>query len=165
MGITHRYTTTTRWRGSTGAGYDACDRAHEAGAPPAEAATTLSSDPAFGGDPRLLNPEQLLVLAASSCQLLSFLAVAARARVDVVAYEDHAEGEMPDEPRPVRLTRIVLRPRITLAASDAAAAALPPRAKLERLVVVAHRECFVANSLTTAIEIHPTFITTPPAAG
>ncbi|MGB7159899.1 MAG: hypothetical protein WBD40_17665, partial [Tepidisphaeraceae bacterium] len=71
MGITHRYTTTTRWRGSTGAGYDAYDRAHEAGAPPADATTMLSSDPAFGGDPRLLNPEQLLVLAASSCQLLS----------------------------------------------------------------------------------------------
>lgn len=112
MATTHRYTTRTRWQGSTGAGYDAYDRAHAASAPPAEAEIRLSSDPAFGGDPALLNPEQLLVLAASSCQLLSFLAVAARARIDVVAYEDDAEGEMPEEPRPVRVTRIVLRPRI-----------------------------------------------------
>ncbi len=32
------------------------------------------------GDPALLNPEQLLLAAASSCQFLSFLAVAARSR-------------------------------------------------------------------------------------
>jgi len=59
---------------------------------------------------------QLEVLAAASCQLLSFLAVAARARLDVVAYEDDAEGVMPEGDHPVRLTRIVLRPRIVLAA-------------------------------------------------
>jgi len=43
-----------------------------------------------------------VVLAAGSCQLLSFLAVAARARLDVVAYEDDAEGVMPEGDHPVR---------------------------------------------------------------
>ncbi len=47
----------------------------------------VSADPAFHGDDRLWNPEQLVVLATASCQLLSFLAVAARARLDVVRYE------------------------------------------------------------------------------
>lgn len=156
MATTHRYTTRTRWEGSTGTGYDAYGREHAASAPPAAVETRLSSDPAFGGDPALLNPEQLLVLAASSCQLLSFLAVAARARIDVVAYEDDAEGEMPEKPRPARVARIVLRPRITIAVGDDGA--LPPRAKLERLVEVAHRECFIANSLTTEIAIEPAFL-------
>jgi len=50
----------------------------------------------------------LVVLAASSCQLLSFLAVAARARIDVVDYQDDAEGEMPEAVTPMRITRIVL---------------------------------------------------------
>ena len=49
------------------------------------------------------------MLAASSCQLLSFLAVAARARIDVVSYEDDATGEMPDGRYPW-VERIVLRP-------------------------------------------------------
>ena len=40
------------------------------------------------GDPRQLNPEQLLVMAASSCQMLWFLHLAAKARIDVVEYED-----------------------------------------------------------------------------
>jgi organic hydroperoxide reductase OsmC/OhrA len=149
---THRYETETSWTGSTGAGYDAYDRTHAASAPPADADLTLSSDPAFRGDPARLNPEQLLVLAASSCQLLSFLAVAARARVDVVAYEDRAEGEMPEEPRPARVARIVLRPRITIRGE------MPRGTRLLHLVEVAHRECFIANSLSSEIEIQPTFL-------
>jgi organic hydroperoxide reductase OsmC/OhrA len=194
MGVTHMYATRTRWAGSTGLGYDAYDRTHEAialpvaaaeptptpasepasaavphpAAPGADAGTaadasaataptsppalTLTADPAFHGDPAHLNPEQLVLLAASSCQLLSFLAVAARARIDVVAYEDGAVAEMPEEPRPARITRIVLRPRITIRG------ALPQGTRLLRLVEVAHRECFIANSLSSEIEIQPSFV-------
>jgi organic hydroperoxide reductase OsmC/OhrA len=137
------------WTGSTAAGYDAYDRAHTATTDPPTVSLSLTSDPAFRGDPALLNPEQLLVLAASSCQLLSFLAVAARARVDVIAYEDDAEGVMPDDERPMRITRIDLRPRITIAGDVA-------RERVEHLVEVAHRECFIANSLSTEIVVTPT---------
>ncbi len=146
----HRYSATVRWRGSTGAGYDAYDRTHEGGAPPAAVSLQLASDPAFLGDPALLNPEQLLVLAAASCQLLSFLAVAARARVDVVDYADEADAEMPENDRPTRITRIVLHPRIGVRGEQ-------PLDKLERLVQVAHRECYIANSVTTEIVVEPEF--------
>lgn len=112
---------------------------------------TASSDGAFGGDPGLPNPEQLLVAAASSCQMLSFLSVAARARIDVVDYRDEAVGEMPADGRPMWVTRIVLRPHITLGGAPA------PRAKVERLVEVAHRECFVAQTLRSEIVLQPTF--------
>jgi organic hydroperoxide reductase OsmC/OhrA len=148
----HRYTTRCVWSGSTAGGYDGYDRAHSATAPPAEATVALSSDPAFRGDARLLNPEALLVLAASSCQLLSFLAVAARARLDVVDYRDDAEGEMPEAVQPMRVTRIVLRPRITIRGD-------PTEARLAHLVEVAHRECYIANSLETDIVVEPTFHT------
>jgi organic hydroperoxide reductase OsmC/OhrA len=144
----HRYGATCRWRGSTGAGYEAYDRSHEVDAVPAEATLTLSSDPAFGGDPALLNPEQLLVMAASSCQLLSFLAVAARARIDVVDYQDLAEGEMPEDDPPLRITRITLRPRITVRGDVT-------DARVRHLVEVGHRECFIANSLRTEVIVEP----------
>jgi organic hydroperoxide reductase OsmC/OhrA len=144
----HRYTASCRWRGSTGAGYAAYDRAHEVEAVPAETTLSLSGDPAFGGDPTFLNPEQLLVMAASSCQLLSFLAVAARARIDVVDYQDSAEGEMPEEDLPMRITRIRLRPRITVRGDV-------DEARIRHLVDVAHRECFIANSLKTKVVVEP----------
>ena len=76
-GGAHRYSVRCHWSGSTAGGYEAYDRGHEASAPPAAAVLLLSADPGFRGDPGRLNPEQLVVLAASSCQLLSFLAVAA----------------------------------------------------------------------------------------
>lgn len=146
--VTHRYRVRCRWSGSTGLGYDAYSREHEASAEPAAAPLRLSSDPAFRGDPMLLNPEQLVVLAASSCQLLSFLAVAARARIDVVGYADDAEAMMPEDDPPARLTQIVLRPLITVAAGPGATVE-----RVEHLVEVAHRECFIANSLRTEIHI------------
>ncbi|HZQ27001.1 MAG TPA: OsmC family protein [Acidimicrobiales bacterium] len=129
-------------------GYDNYSREHEAVAPPSGATLRLSADPAFRGDPALLNPEQLVVLAAAACQLLSFLAVAARARIDVVAYEDEAEGEMPEAERPTRLTRIVLHPRITVRAGVA-------DERIRHLVEVAHRECYIANSLRTEVVVKP----------
>jgi organic hydroperoxide reductase OsmC/OhrA len=144
----HRYTASCAWHGSTAAGYDVYGRTHEAKAPPAPATLQLSSDPAFRGDPALLNPEQLLVLAAASCQLLSFLAVAARARIDVIEYRDDAEGEMPENDPPMRITRITLRPRIVVCRDVS-------EARVRHLVEVAHRECFIANSLTTAVVVDP----------
>lgn len=144
--VVHRYRTRLSWSGSTAEGYDAYDRTHTASAPPAEAALTLAADPAFRGDPTLLNPEQLVVLAASSCQLLSFLAVAARARLDVRSYEDDAEAEMPEDDRPMRLTSITLRPRVALGPG-------PTVARVQHLLEVAHRECFIASSLRTEVRI------------
>lgn len=152
---THRYRTSVQWSGSTGVGYDHYDRGHHARALPAADGIDLSSDPAFRGDPARTNPEQLLVLAASSCQLLSFLAVAARARLDVVAYTDAAEAVMPEDDPPVRITGITLRPHIRVALAPGADPAAV-RARVEHLVAVAHRECYIANSLTTEIRIEPT---------
>jgi len=136
------------WRGSTGAGYEGYGRAHEASAPPAAAVMTLSSDPAFRGDPTLLNPEQLLVLAAASCQLLSFLAVAARARLEVLEYDDAAEAEMDEGDPPARINRITLRPRVVMTSG-------PTEERVRHLLDVAHRECFIANSVTSEMTIEP----------
>jgi len=93
----------------------------------------------------------LVVLAAASCQLLSFLAVAARARVDVVAYEDKAVGLMPEDDLPVRLTRIELHPTITVAGEA-------NEDKIRRLVEVAHQECYIASSLLSDITVEPIIV-------
>jgi organic hydroperoxide reductase OsmC/OhrA len=146
----HRYTVSSSWTGSTAVGYADYSRAHTTRVPPATATIETSADPAFLGDPALLNPEQLLLAAATSCQLLSFLAVAARARVDVVGYHDDAEAEMPEAEKPVRVTRITLRPRITVRGDVT-------DARLQHLVEVAHRECYIANSVSSEIVIEAGF--------
>ena len=150
----HRYEVHCHWSGSTGVGYEAYSRAHTASAPPAEPDLRLSADPYFRGDPGLLNPEQLLVLAASSCQLLSFLAVAARAKIDVLGYVDNGVGVMAQDDPPMRLTSISLRPTIRVATGTS-------EDRVRHLVQVAHRECYVANSLRTKVDIEATVVVDP----
>lgn len=147
----HRYDVVCSWKGSTGAGYEHYSRAHDMSAPPAQTSLALSSDPAFRGDPARLNPEQLLVMAAASCQMLSFLAIAARKRMDVVDYEDRAEGFMPEDDKPVRITRILLRPRITVKGGV-------DREAVEKMVELAHQQCFIANTLKSDIQIQPEIV-------
>lgn len=144
----HRYRAEVSWHGSTADGYDAYDRSHEVRCPPATPTLVVTADPAFRGQPDHLDPEQLLLAAAASCQLLSFLAVAARARIDVVSYRDEATAEMPHRRGGMAIERIVLRPAIEVVEG-------PPLAKVERLVQVAHRECFIANTLRVDPEVVP----------
>ena len=152
MSATHRYRAACAWSGTTAVGYDDYERTHTLSCPPAGVELTMSGDPAFLGDADLLNPEQLLLASAASCQLLSFLAVAARARIDVLAYEDAAEADMPEGETPVRITEIRLRPRITVASGTDAA-------RVHKLVALAHEECFVASSLNSAMDIRATVVT------
>jgi organic hydroperoxide reductase OsmC/OhrA len=144
----HTYRAVAHWSGSTVGGYNSYDRAHSVQCPPVDTSLQMTSDPAFVGDPSLLNPEQLLLAAASSCQLLTFLAVAARAHVDVVEYHDEAEALMPEDDKPVRITKVILRPRITV---DGAVT----EERIRHLVDVAHQACFIANSLRSEFSIEP----------
>jgi organic hydroperoxide reductase OsmC/OhrA len=65
-----------------------------------------------------------------------------------VAYEDAADGELSMVDGRLRMTRVTLRPRITLAADGDGQLA---RALVER----AHDGCFIANSVTSAVHIAP----------
>jgi organic hydroperoxide reductase OsmC/OhrA len=131
------------WSGSTGVGWDHYDRTHTAVGPPAEQEVRLTTGESKG-DPRILNPEQLVVIAASSCQMLWFLHLAAKARIDVVEYDDAAvacmlQGE--------GLRKIVLRPRIILASGS--------EERARELVHTAHEQCNIAKSLRTPVSIEP----------
>jgi organic hydroperoxide reductase OsmC/OhrA len=148
-GRVHRYEARLSWTGSTGAGFRGYDRGHAAVAPPAEQELGLTTGEEHG-DRRLLNPEQLVVIAASSCQMLWFLHLAAKARIDVVRYEDDPDAEMPEDDVPVRLTRITLRPRVEVAGEA-------KEERILRLMDKAHELCYVANSLRTEVTLEPIF--------
>lgn len=157
----HVYRVDISWAGSTGAGYDSYERHHRwwvlsaDGSDEVTIDDMMSNDPAFGGDPTLVNPEQLVVAAAASCQLFSFLAVVARARTDVIAYEDAAIGTMSHVEGPMALDHIELHPTITLRPTPDGK---PADDRLDHLVEVAHRSCFIANSLRTEVSVHPTYV-------
>jgi len=146
---THTYFSHLVWEGSTGGGYRAYSRDHRGLTPPARDEIGLSADPHFRGNDQLMNPEQLVVLAASSCQLLSFLAVAARAGLDVLGYEDDACGAMSEASTPARINTIDLSPTILVAPGT------DPDQVLS-LVEQAHHGCYIANSLNTEVRVTAT---------
>lgn len=145
--IEHTFPTQLSWQGSTAAGIRGFSRNHRASAGPG-IELELSADRHFRGDADRLNPEQLLVLAASSCQMLSFLGAAARAGVDVRSYEDQAVGTLPVRREPTGITDITLRPRIVVAPGT-------DPAQVDQLIEEGHRVCFIANSLTSRVTIEP----------
>jgi organic hydroperoxide reductase OsmC/OhrA len=136
------------WRGSTSAGSAGYDPTHRIVMAPGNSALVLRAGEGFEGSAALDNPEQLLIAATASCQLLSYLAYAAAARVDVLSYEDDAEALMPADAKPMRITQIVLRPRIAIA--DGANAG-----RAARLVERAHHACFIANTLNAEVKLEP----------
>ncbi|GIG34940.1 OsmC family protein [Cellulomonas pakistanensis] len=148
----HTYLTRLRWDGSTAGGVRSYSRDHAVTAPPALAALDLSADPGFRGDAGRLNPEQLVVAAASSCQMLSFLGAAARAGVDVRGYEDEATSALDLSGPAPRLGAV------RIAATVRVATGTDPDAVLA-LAEQAHRECYVANSLSVPVEVSTAVVT------
>ncbi|MFE6735246.1 OsmC family protein [Microbacterium sp. NPDC057650] len=141
---THTYSSELDWTGSTGGGYRTYGRAHAVGLGEA-GSLTVSADPAFRGDAALPNPEQLLLAAASSCQLLSFLAVAALAKVDIVGYTDEAEAITPADAVPMRITEITLHVAVTGRGTD--------EWTVRELLETAHEQCCIANTLATPVRL------------
>lgn len=112
----------------------------------------LGGAPQYKGDPSRLSPEDLFVGALASCQMLSFLALAGRAGVSVLAYDDHAVGTLAMADKKMRMTAVVLHPHITLAPGSDEAKALA-------LVHTAHDNCFIANSVASDVRVEPTIVT------
>jgi organic hydroperoxide reductase OsmC/OhrA len=99
-----------------------------------------SADPAFHGDPTLYNPEDLLMIALSSCHMLSYLAVCAHAGIAVVSYKDSAVGTLARRDGRVKFVDALLRPQVVVEdGSDIARA----RALHEK----AHNICIIVNSV------------------
>jgi len=110
-----------------------------------------SAAPEFQGDAALVNPEEALAAALSSCHMLTFLAIAARKRYVVDSYEDAAVATL-DKNAESRLaiTRVILHPRVVFSGEKR-----PDGPELEALHESAHRNCFIANSVRTELIVEP----------
>lgn len=104
--------------------------------------------PDFKGTEGLVDPEEAFVASIAACHMLTFLAVAARKRFVVESYKDAAVGylEKNDDGKQA-MTRVELKPEIAFGTSA------PDDEQLAKLHESAHRNCFIANSVTTKIDI------------
>ncbi|MFL5527015.1 MAG: OsmC family protein [Gemmatimonadaceae bacterium] len=108
-----------------------------------------SADPMFRGDANVYNPEDLFVAALSSCHLLSYLALCARSKINVVAYQDDATGTLLLQPNGGgRFESVTLRPVVTLAPGSDEKRAM-------ELHEMAHDLCFIAASVNIPVLHEP----------
>lgn len=101
----------------------------------------------FMGKAELANPEELFAGALASCHMLTFLAVAAKSRLVVDSYTDtpiayldkNAAGK-------IAVTKTILHPKVVFAQETPVASD-----KLAELHDKAHRNCFIANSVSCEV--------------
>jgi organic hydroperoxide reductase OsmC/OhrA len=145
----HSYRATISWRGAT-RDYESYAREYRI-AVPGKAVTRGSADATFKGDPRLYNPEDLLLISLAACHMLSYRAVCARSGIVVLGYEDAAEGTMAIKDRRMCFTEVTLRPHVAVA----------PGADLARARAAheaAHDECFIASSVNFPVRHEATIV-------
>jgi organic hydroperoxide reductase OsmC/OhrA len=140
MSDPHRYHLDLLWRGDHTRTYDTYTREHHiriAGKPDLIA----TADPVFLGDTALHNPEDLLLAALSGCHLLTYLALCARARINVTRYRDHAEGTLLlTKDGGGHFAEVLLRPEVEVAEER-----MLEKARFFHGEV--HKYCFIARSV------------------
>jgi len=131
--------------------YDTYNRAHEVRFKGGAIVLRASAAPAFKGDADRVDPEEAFVGSLSSCHMLTFLAICARKRLTVDAYEDHAEGHLEKgADGKLQMTRVTLRPRVSFAPGTQVDAKT-----LAEIHHRSHEECFIANSVKTDVAVEP----------
>jgi organic hydroperoxide reductase OsmC/OhrA len=120
---------------------------------PGHPAIPGSSPPVFGGEATRYNPEELVTIALSECHLLTYLSLAAKKRIAVLAYEDRATGVLGKDPvsGKMKLLSVQLRPKVTVARGTDVNEAMAMHAR-------AHEYCFVANSVNFPVANAPEIV-------
>lgn len=109
-----------------------------------------SSAPDLHGDPSCVDPEEAFVASISSCHMLWFLHLAADRGFHVRTYTDRAVGHMNRVDRGViAITDVDLHPEIEWVGD------VPDARTTAEIHDESHHRCFIANSVTSTITVHP----------
>jgi organic hydroperoxide reductase OsmC/OhrA len=113
------------------------------------ASSSPSVVPVPFSNPSAVDPEEAFVASLSSCHMLFYLFVAQRQGFQIDAYEDEAVGVVTKgETGAMWVSKVTLYPKITYSGEK-----LPTPADEERLHEMAHKQCFIANSVKTEVTV------------
>jgi organic hydroperoxide reductase OsmC/OhrA len=152
--MAHEYTATIRWTRQEGEAFsdNRYSRAHrwsfDGGVDVMASASPLVVPLPFSREDAV-DPEEAFVAAVSSCHMLTFLAIAAKKRFVVDSYEDRALGVMtPNAQGKLFVSKVTLDPRIEFSGDK-----VPMPEQVADMHHLAHKECFIANSVLTEIVV------------
>lgn len=133
----HEYQVDVEWRGER----RGSARAH--GRPE----IAVGAPPEFQGTDDVWSPEHLTLAAVNSCMMLTFIAIAANSRLSFEGYTASAHGSLEKvEGRGMVFTSIVVSARVTVRPDV-------DRSRLDRVLRMTEKNCFVSNSMTAAVTL------------
>lgn len=95
-----------------------------------------------------VDPEEAFIASLSSCHMLFFLGIAAKKRLLVDSYIDHAEGMLEeDTDGNIAMTKVILNPTIIYLGKQ------PSNEEIQKIHHLSHQQCFLANSVKTKITV------------
>jgi len=139
---THHYETTVEWT----AGRQGTVTA------PGRPAIAIGVPPEFGGSDDTWSPEHLCAASVNACVMLTFAIIAGNSKVAFRAYSATATATLEKvEGAGTVVTRVAVSPRVTIGPEV-------DRAKIERLVKMAERNCYISNSLKATVTVEPEIV-------
>lgn len=112
----------------------------------------IGSPPEFGGTPDVWCPEELLLGSVNSCLMLTFVGLSRRRGLNVASIDSRVEGTVESVDGHYELTRITVKPVMTLASGGDPARAV-------ELLQAARQACILSNSVKATIVLAPEFRT------
>jgi organic hydroperoxide reductase OsmC/OhrA len=106
--------------------------------------------PAPYSNPANVDPEEAFVASISSCHMLTFLFLAQKQGFQIDAYVDEAVGIVSkNDSGSMWVSTVTLNPKITFSGDKT-----PAEEDQEKLHHMAHKHCFIANSVKTEVTVH-----------
>ena len=98
-----------------------------------------------------VDPEEAFIASLSSCHMLWFLSIAAKAEFVLESYTDSAIGTMSKNGvGKMAITSVTLSPKTKFSGNKQ-----PTRSELEALHHAAHESCYIASSVKSEIQCNP----------
>jgi organic hydroperoxide reductase OsmC/OhrA len=95
-----------------------------------------------------VDPEEAFVASLSSCHMLFFLGIAAKKRLLIDSYIDHAKGILEEDGNGnLAMTKVILNPTIIYSGRQ------PTNEIIQKIHHLSHQQCFLANSVKTVVTV------------
>ncbi len=149
MGIEHYYEVTVAYES---------DRKGILTSPVLTNSIEVATPPEFpNGMPNIWSPEHLLVAAANSCLMTTFLSIAENSKLDFVSFSSKAIGKLEMIDGKYMISEITLIPKLTIANDQL-------KEKAERVLSKSESNCLISNSLKSKIIFTPEIVVPESAA-
>ena len=111
----------------------------------------VSTPPEFKGPEGNWTPENLYIASVETCLLLTFATLARGRKLEFTAYESQAEGLLEPMYGKLAISKITVKPRISIAREE-------DREKAQAIVHLMEEQCFISNSIESEVVLEPEIV-------